>query len=478
MATRKRTKNDFQSGPVKPAKPGKSTTSISNRSELSASTPIPFEGGIGFSYVDSVEYLPFLEGKDDYAQLLLESRLLSNTHNACIVTKKDFCAGSNFRYEDDSPIPSDVTDWFKSMNLHGEAVIEINKQIFESFFTFGNTPIEIVKVQVGSTKKLFIYVHNFLEWRLCRPNEDDIITHAIHSKLFSKRNSVILPEDFKKLKKLPIYNPARAENENWIKDKNGTERTLIWYKNRVAGFNYYGLPSSVAGLIYEVLEYKGARFNLDNLDNNMVVSALLLLKGNLSQTETDKIGKRAIATHTGDGKRGRVMVLSSEEGLEGSDLHNLETHKEGSYTESDNLWTQKIILANQWDAVLAGILSSSTLGKGSGFLSKILEIKQNTVIRPAQLDLETKVWSTIFEVANKWLQLKIDIPKIKIKNAIDISALTDVDISPAVKVDEVREAKGLSKIGGEKGEKFLGEIGADQKRGVYVKDPGKPDTDV
>jgi len=473
MATTKTRTKNFQSKSAKP----KSSTSISDRAELSASTPIPFEGGIGYSYVDTVEYLPFLEGKDDYAQLLLESRLLSNTHNACIVTKKDYCAGSTFKYEDDTEIPKNVKEWFKSMNLHGEAVIEINKQMFESFFTFGNTPIELVKFSVGKTKKLFIYVHNFLEWRLCRPDDDGVVTHAVHSKLFSKRNSVIQPEDFKKLKKLPIYNPAKSDKENWVSEK-GTDRTLIWYKNRVAGFNYYGLPSSVAGLIYEILEYKGARFNLDNLDNNMVVSALLLLKGNLSQTETDKIGKRAIATHTGDGKRGRVMVLASEEGLEGSDLHNLETHKEGSYTESDNLWTQKIILANQWDAVLAGILSSSTLGKGSGFLSKILEIKQNTVIRPAQLDLETKVWSTIFSVANKWLDFDIDIEKIKIKNAIDISALTDVDISPAVKVDEVREAKGLTKIGGEKGEKFLGEIGADQKRGVYVKDPGKSDPNV
>lgn len=158
-------------------------------------------------------------------------------------------------------------------------------------------------------------------------------------------------------------------------------------------------------------------------------------------------------------------------------MHSMETHKEGSFTEADNNWVQKIILANQWDSVLAGILSPSSFGKGSGFLTKILEIKQNTVIRPAQEHLIKKVWSSIFDIANKWLSLGLDIENIIIKNAIDISGLTDVDITPAVTVDEVRRAKGMAAAEDtKKGKMFLGELGAEQKKGVYVKEKNnKPD---
>jgi len=104
---------------------------------------------------------------------------------------------------------------------------------------------------------------------------------------------------------------------------------------------------------------------------------------------------------------------------------------------------QKIILANEWDAVLAGLVNASTLGKGSGFVTKIIELKLNTVIRPAQEDVMQNVWNDIFYECQKWTGLGFDKYEIGIKNSIDISGLTDVDITPAVQVNEVREAKGL-----------------------------------
>lgn len=448
----------------------KSVEPISNRATLSPSTPIPFEGGKAFSYVNDQHYLPFLSPDDNYGQLLLESRLLSVTHNACIRTKRDYCAGSGFQHEDGVDLDPEMVTWFESMNRRNEPITEILKQSFENFFTFGNVPIELVRFEVLGKKYFYIYVHNFLEWRLCPPDEDDIVQQAIQSKLFIRNNSTFMlsPEDYKKAKKLPIYNPRNLETTNWVK-VGETERTMIWYKNSVSGYPHYGLPSAVSALIYQILEYKGGRYNLDNLDNNMVISAILALRGNLSQAEADRIGKKAVASHTGDGKRGRVMVVASEEGIEGSDMHNFDTHKEGSFVASDTSWMQKIILANDWDAVLAGLLSPSTLGKGSGFLTKILEIKQNTVIKPAQKDLMDKVFKDIFKLSSEWLGFMVDIKKMQIKNAIDISGLTDVDITPAVKVNEVRISKGLPKDPSPKGEMYLGEL--KQKQSPYVKNP-------
>ncbi len=208
-------------------------------------------------------------------------------------------------------------------------------------------------------------------------------------------------------------------------------------------------------MIYQMLEYKGARYNLDNFENNMIVASILALKGQLGQDEANRIGKLILNAHTGDGKRGRTMVVASEEGIDGSSLHNMDTTKDGSFIESDEAWMQKIILANEWDAVLAGIISPSTLGKGAGFLRTIMELKMNSVIKPNQRDIMDEVWSLIFPIADAWLGLGLANFQIEIKNAVDISGLTDVDISPAVTIDEVRESRGLPKKGGAKGEEYL-----------------------
>lgn len=468
-----RTKNKIK-GSNKPVTKTRSKALV-NRANISPAEPIPFEQGRAFSYVNQTRYLPFLGAKDDYGQLLIESRLLSDTNNACIVTKKDYCAGSGFQYKDSTKKFNKRTrDWFALINGKGQSATKVSANTLESHFTFGNTPIEVVRFTVNRKRYLWIYVKNFLEWKLCLPNDDDICEEALTSKLFLKQGAyqVFNEEDYKKSRKLPIYNPSKRDKDNWIKVGN-TERTLIWYKNEVTGFEHYGLPSNVASLIYQILEYKGARFNLDNLDNNMVVSAILALKGSYTQPEIDKIGKKAISVHVGEGKAGRVMVVGSEEGIDGSDLHKLDTHKEGSYAEADNLWTQKIILANQWDAVLMGLLSNNTLGKGSNFITKILEIKQKTVIEPAQQDLLTNVWKTVFGISNDWLGLDIDIEDVEIRNSIDISGLTDVDITPAVMVDEVRQSKKLPKLEDEKkGKMLLGELKGNQMKGVYVKDKG------
>jgi hypothetical protein len=416
---------------------------VSNQVTLDPNNPVPFDySGQSFSYVHNERYLPFLPTDHDFAQKLLEVRLLSTTHNACVTTKRDFVAGNGFQDENNKPLPEEMTTWFEALNRKGQDLLAINQGILESHLTFGNTPIEIVRTKVLGKPRLYIYVHSFLDWRLCLPDDDGVVGFALMSKLF-RRNIAMTPEQIKEAKKLPIYNPMQPEKKNWLVDDKGVERTLIWLTNPMAGFDHYGMPSALASMIFQILEYKGARYDLDNFENNMIVSAILALKGNLDPNEVTRIAKQIIDTHTGDGKRGRVAVVSSEDGIDGSDFHQMETSKEGSYIQSDDKWTQKIILANEWDAILAGIISPSTMGKGSGFITKIIELKTRTVIKPMQRTLINKVWKTIFKIAEKHLGIPFSQFTLQIKNEIDISGLTDVDITPAVQVNEVRVAKGL-----------------------------------
>lgn len=446
----------------------KSSKAVTNVVQLDTKNPIPFEhGGQVFSFINRAAYIPFLPPDDNFAEKFLEARLSSTTNNKCISTKKDYCAGHGFRYKNDTDLPKAFKDWLKSVNRRNQSITKVNRRAFESHFTFGNSPIELVRYTVAGKKHFHVYVHNFLEWRLGKADDDGVIDYALHSKLFL-RKGYIDSDVLKTSRKVPLYSPYKPEKKNWYRDENGVERTLIWYKNEVIGYDHYGLPSNVASMIFQILEYKGARYNLDNFENGMVVSALLALKGNLSQQEANRIGKDAIKSHTGDGKRGRVMVVASEEGIEGSDFHTFDTHKEGSFEKSDDKWMQKIIMANDWDATLAGIVSSSTLGKGSGYLTKIIEFMLNSTIKPAQADLMDEVWMHALTIGNEWMNWGIDPAEIEIHNNIDISGLTDVDITPAVQVNEVRKAKGLPEDPKKAGEYMTASKANQQKGGDNV----------
>lgn len=302
-----------------------------------------------------------------------------------------------------------------------------------------------------------VYPMNFLEWRLGKPDGEDIISEAIGSKLFLKERDYgfVTADELKKGKRLPLYNPLNSERDNWQKDSGGVQRMMIWYKNPVSGIPYYGLPSNIACLIFQLLEYKCGRFDLDLFENDMVAATLVALKGNVTQEEAAKIGRDLVQTYAGDGNRGRTVVVASEDGLEGSDVHKLDTSREGSFNEADNRWTQKIIWANNWDAVLAGLLSTNTFGKGANFLRSIIENKLNFVIKPAQRKLMDKVWRDIFRIAQNWMDLPFDQYDLEFKNNIDISGITDVDITPAVTRNEVRKAKGLVEDKGTLGAEYL-----------------------
>lgn len=412
----------------------------SNVAKLDAENPIPLGGNsFSYSYAQKHRYLPFLGDNNNFAKILLETRMLSPTSDACIRRKKNYCAGVGFRHIEQKELPEQFSLWAKSINRKNNSLNRVNQQLFESHFTFGNTPIEIIRFEFRGKKFFQVEVHNTLEWRLGPPNKFGLITYAVQSPLFKNSGFTITQES----RRLPLYNPLNSERENWEKDENGVERTMIWYKNEIMGVDHYGLPSYIGALINAQLEYKGSRYNLDNFDNNMVVASILALRGNVSDEEAKKIAKDIVKTHTGDGKRGRTLVVSSEEGIEGTDLHQMETHKDASYLDADDRWTQKIVMAHDWDSTLIGLQLASALGKGSGYLTKILEHILNTTIEPAQQDAYDEVWSHILHLGNEWMNWGIDPNELEYANKIDISGLTDIDITTAVQVNEVRRAKGL-----------------------------------
>lgn len=399
---------------------------VSAEVRLDPKNPIPLElGNIPFYAINGAKYIPFLDRKDIFFNTLLEARLQSTAQNACIVTKTNYSVGDGVYI---SNLPANQKpdkyweEFFKYSNNKRQNFNRVYRLILENFLTFGNVPIEVVRGTVGNKKFLYVYIKNQLDCRLDWPDDYGDVNNMIISRYFRKKGFLNLTEE--NCTKLPLYKAGPGSKKKyWYQDpkRKNIERTAIWLKNDIAGYDNYGLPSYIAALIFELLEYGGARFNLDNLENNMVVGGALILAGNLSQDEANRLGTKIIDQHTGAGKVGRIAVFASEEGIENSKFESFDTHKDGSYILQDDKAIQKIMLANEWDATLAGLSHSNSLGKGNGYLNEVYQQKLKTVIKPLQRTILDGFISPLCEIADEWFgtswsKYEIDVQPIKIVN--------------------------------------------------------------
>lgn len=383
----------------------KQATRVSAEVKLDPKNPIPIEySGVAFSSITNRQYIPFLEGDDNFFTTLLEARLLSTSQHACVSTKTNYTIGEGLQVRKTEKEHEAWKLFTKSINAHRQGLNSVVRKAIDTFLNFGNAPIEIVRGSVGKQKFIYLYCHNQLDCRLGKANDNEEVTEMIYSKYFRRRGMYY---DEKQARVIPLYKKTRLNREKvWKKDDNGIERTAIWLKNEIAGYDHYGLPSSISSIHHQKAEHDAVRYNLDNLENNMIVGGVVVLQGNLSQEESNRIGRKIISQHTGPGKRGRVAVISSEEDIENSKFLPMDTRKEGSYKDLDATAQNKIIFSNEWDAVLAGLMDSSGLGKGAGYLEEIYEQKMATVIRPLQSYFMENLIMPFLELADEWLGTK------------------------------------------------------------------------
>jgi hypothetical protein len=425
---------------IQPAQSSQKVT-VSNV-QLDVKNPIPFEPtgkSSAFLYVPSKnkKYVPFLAPDDNFFQLLFEAKLLSPTNNSCVNSKTDYCSGDLYFTEGNEDV--DFTDWCKRVNKKGQSLHKVLKSIFNNKFTVGNNFVEIIRVKAGSKKEIRVINRPFLDCRLSEPNEDDICESVFISKKFNKNTAWSLVDD--EAVELPIY--YGDTKMKWYQSDKGTEHCVIHIKNELPGYEYYGMPNNVSSLPQQILEYKAARHNIDDFENNLVVGGAVFLEGNISQPEANKIGKEIIKTHTGDGKRGRWAVIAGQKGITGSKLESYDTKKDGSYIELDKIIESKIIDSNNWDSTLYGQHQSGGLGSnGFAYLSSIFDTKYKTVIEPAQKEIMNDFIKPLFEIYDNWVGTKWSDFPLGFKKISPASFVGEIDINGILTIDEGRKLIG------------------------------------
>ncbi|MCZ2085384.1 MAG: phage portal protein [Flavobacteriales bacterium] len=435
---------------------------VNNSIKLDATAPVPFNYGSGssvFTYsVLGKRYIPFLGPSDNLATQLLEGRLTSTTQNACINSIVESVIGKGMFVVDNEKPNEDLLKFFSQINNSNSTIDDIARECSDGFYTQGNHFIEVVRGTFSKTKYVKVYTHSMLFSRIGKINEQTGEPETIIlSKTFT-RNGYIAKH--KNEKEIRLYNPNELDPEkNWTKCEDGTERTMIHFKNDVSGMDYYGLPPSIAGLRYQVLEGKSAQYNIDNFENNMVLGGMLIFKGAMTQEEAEKNAKEILISHVGEGKTGRIAVVSSEQGLDEVEFKPYETQKEGSFIELDKRIEEKIVSANGWDRRLAGLDRDGGLSNGDGNLSSIYDIKEVVLLKPYRKKLVSKVIKPLVKIWSEWVE------NTEVKNydfdfeiEIPLSFYGKINPETFIQVNEARTMAKMMPDDGPNGKKYLIEI--------------------
>lgn len=426
--------------------------SISNEAKLDVKDPIPFEvtGSTAFDLFTDKRFIPFLNPNNNFFKVLQEASILSPTNSACINSKVFMCSGKGLRIKDaDERLTSEFADFQRKINNKRQSLGKTVDRIFSNYFRVGNVFIEMVRLQAGSTRKLHAYVRSFLDCRLGVPDANDTPQTVIISKKFRNDSEWLIDE--KNSVELPIYN---GDDTRWKKMPDGSERCMMHIKNEMDGYEYYGVPENVSSLPWQILEYKGARYNIDNFDNNMVIGGAIILEGNYSDAELTKAATRIKEQHTGDGKRGRWVVLGNKQGT--GSIQNFQKQTDGDFLKLDEYAEQKIIDANNWDSALYGQNNSKGLGNGgNAYLKNIFKIKHRTVVEPSREVIIEEFITPFIEEHDRYCGTRFSNKVVEFLS-VDIEDLVEeIEINSVITVDEGREKLGFESLGSELGKKLI-----------------------
>lgn len=413
-------------------------TVVVNAAKLDPKNPIPIEtNGQGYTTRLGRAYAPFLDRNDNFFQVLLEANALSPTNLACVNSKTKFSIGKGLSILDKETSDPDFEAWVKSVNKRGHSLNDVIKNGFNNKFVAGNCFIEAVRFSVGGKKYFHVYKRNFLDCRLVLDEETDLPVNVIVSKKFRRKGMWNVTED--DAVTIPIYNGD--PKQKWFKDSKGVEHIMFHLKSEASGYDQYGMPSNVACLPEQILEYKMARYNMDNFDNNLVIGGLIVLQGNFTPEESKHVAREITTAHTGDGKRGKYVILASETGIDNSKVINFDQNKEYDYINGDKRVEEKIFLSNEWSKVLIDPQTGS-LGNSGKQIREIYETKMNTVIAPEQAEMLQKFVVPLIGLASEWLGKKWNTYTFGFSSIPILGISSEIDVNAILTVDEGRAALG------------------------------------
>lgn len=339
-----------------------------------------------------------------YALSLMSRR--STTHRRIINDKADYIAGKGFSFDEQQPLLARMVE---HANGEGESLRSVLGRLAFDKSLMGNAFLEIVTDEEHSF--LSLYHQDASRCRLARDGEHVIMHHDWN---FYRSTEAV---------SLPLY-------PHFEKQKDGSLRSIVHYKEYEPMFSHYGVPKYIAGMGVSAIAYKTDCWNISRLDNSFQLSGVMILDASVgSEAEAEQIVQTAQRKFAGN--PGQVMFMIKEGGdNENSRFIPVESRNEGDWSELHDQATSDIVIAHSWFRSLSGLDYSS--GFSAERILHEYEVALNTVILAEQEELLSPIKRIMKEVM-----------------ALDASSLEVVNRPPTrskpiyMKVWEARKADGL-----------------------------------
>ena len=330
----------------------------------------------------------------------------STTHRRIINDKADYISGKGFTFDASVPL---LGDFVARVNGEGESLRRvINKLAFDKSL-FGNAFLEVVTDADHSF--LSLYHQDASRCRLAKGSQHVLIHHDWSR--YRREEAV----------SLPLYPQFEAQAD-------GTQRTVIHYKDYEPMFRHYGVPQYIAGMNVSAIAYKTDRWNISRLDNSFQLSGVMLLD-NAVDSEAEALQLTRMAEERFAGKPGQVMfVVRDGCGDDNSRFIPITSQSDGDWRDLHEQATSDIVVAHSWFRSLSGLDYSS--GFSAERILHEYEVALNTIILAEQAEMMEPIVSLLTSLLG-----------------IDASSLEIINRPPTrskpiyMKVWEARKADGL-----------------------------------
>ena len=296
----------------------------------------------------------------------------STAHRRIINDKADYISGKGFNYDASIPLLDNIV---KRANGDGESLRQVlNKLAFDKSL-FGNAFLEVVTDEQHSF--LALYHQDATHCRVAKDSQHILL----HHDWAHYRSSEALT--------LPIY-------PKFEKQKDGSLRSIIHYKDYEPMFRHYGVPQYIAGMNVSAIAYKTDRWNIARLDNSFQLSGVMMIDNAVdSEEEAAKLARMAEQRFAG--KPGQVMfIIRDESSDDNSRFIPLESQNDGDWKELHDQATSDIVVAHSWFRSLSGLDYST--GFSAERILHEYEVALNTVILGEQSEILEPILHAITKI--------------------------------------------------------------------------------
>ena len=350
------------------------------------------------------------QGSHSFLRLLCDLYTLSPSHGACINDKKFFAfegdldiVGKDIPGFIDDPAElsdSDKIDFIEKIAEYGITLIEIIKltqKLFTNLEATGNCYLYYKEVQTAGVFKVFIKVIH-PKHLMYLATEDDEPRTVVIAKQWNE----------KALKEAKI---VRTYPE--FTEKKGMRETVFHIKNEVDESDWYGRPSSIQSLHWQMVEFLTSTLNCKISSTEIITKKVLAFEapepGIQPEGDEDFAAKkrlqqkayalRQITTAEGEDPKSLFVVEYPKEGKAPVSI-DIEVNRDSAYFKaSSEAAADYIYASHRWSKQLIGHTSVKN-GIGGNVIKDLLVVKDETVIRPLQRIFQN-LWSLVFKTMSE-----------------------------------------------------------------------------